>query len=235
MRWSNGFWAICVLLALGAGVGIALWRAPHTVDVPDEPASSGQAPVEAPPQQPAMPAPPVLATMPEPPGVTAERWAGLGRELAGQPQELLRLARYYTFSDALQRYRSHKESLSAAQRLALARTLDSSLDERLRQRELNIGEARLIKVAVLQELLADEAQRTDALVRWQDEQIAAHPPEAAHLAHENNFLQRQAAVVAAWQAQPQALRDPKALERELDALRRAAFTPANDAPKGTPR
>jgi hypothetical protein len=79
MRWTNGFWAMGVLLALGAGVAIALWRAPHTVDVPDEPAASGQAPAEAPPQQPAMPAPPILASMPKPPGETAEPSAPFSR------------------------------------------------------------------------------------------------------------------------------------------------------------
>lgn len=225
-----------VLLALGAGVAIALWRAPHTVDVPDEPGPSGQAPAEPPPQpRPSMPAPPDLASTPKPAGVSAEQWAMLQKELAGQPQELRRLAGYYAFGDALERYRSGKDSLSTAERQALARTLDAGLDERLRQRELSIGEARMIKMAVLQELLADDAQRAEAMVRWQAEQVATQPAATAHLARERSFLQQQAAVVAAWQAKPVAQRDPQALERELDALRRATFTPSTDTQKGTSR
>jgi hypothetical protein len=225
-----------VLLALGAGVSFALWRAPHTVDVPEERGPSGQAPVEPPTQpRPVMPAPPDLASADTPPGVSAEQWARLQKELAGQPQELRRLAGYYTFSDALERYRSGRDSLPAAERQALARTLDAGLDERLRQRELNIGEARMIKMAVLQELLADDAQRADAMARWQAEQAAANPADTSQLARERSFLQQQAAVVAAWQATPVAQRDPQALERELDALRRAAFTPSTVSPKGASR
>lgn len=225
-----------VLLALVAGVAMALWWAPHTVRVPSGPGPSGRAPVEAPPQpRPSMPAPPNLAATDAPPGVTAEQWAGLKQELAARPQELQRLAGYFSFSDALERYRSSKDQLPAAERQALARTLDAGLDERLRQRELNIGEAQKIKTAVLQELLADDTQRAEALARWRNEQAGANPPATAHRAREQEFLQQQAALVSAWQAQPVAQRDPLALERELDALRRASFTPSTDTPKEATR
>ena len=44
-RWSAGLWLVAGLCAAAAGVAIALWRAPNTVDLP-VPASSG---AEAPP------------------------------------------------------------------------------------------------------------------------------------------------------------------------------------------
>ncbi len=66
MSWSGRLWAAGFVLAAAVGVGVALWRAPHTVQVPsedeDRPASSN--PTPAPPAKPAgpvMPAPPDLA------------------------------------------------------------------------------------------------------------------------------------------------------------------------------
>jgi hypothetical protein len=239
--WRNlWLWAIGALLAMAVGITLVLAGAPPTLEVPSVPGPTAQAPARPPALppaqlQPAAPTPPVQASLPKPPGVSAEEWDVLKNELSGRPQELRRLAGYYAFADALERYRSGHGNQSAAARQALARTLDASLDERLRQRELNIGEARMIKAAVLQELLADDAQRAAAMTRWQAEQLAANPAETAHLRPERDFLQRQAAIVSAWQARPAAQRDPQALERELDALRRSAWPSPTGTQKETSR
>jgi hypothetical protein len=102
--------------------------------------------------------------------------------------------------------------------------IDRSINERLRQRELGAGEARLIKIAVLQELLPDETQREAALQAWETAQRAAAKPDLAVAAREADFQRRQAEIVAAWQAQPARQRDPQALERELEALRLSSFS-----------
>ncbi len=74
------------VLAAATGIGIALWRAPRTVDVPadddDRPASSSPAPAATPPKPagPVMPAPPDLAQSQR--GVSATRWAALDAEPA---------------------------------------------------------------------------------------------------------------------------------------------------------
>jgi hypothetical protein len=65
----------------------------------------------------------------------------------------------------------------------------------------------------------DETARTAALQAFRDALPKASGPGPA----EREFQQRQAAVVAAWQAQPAAQRDPAALQRQLEALRRQHF------------
>lgn len=174
----------------------------------------------------------LAADDPAPPGVGVAQWASLRRELASQPAELARLRAYFAFSDAVGRLRDG--SASADQRRAAALAVDAALDERLERREVSGAEAKVIKVAVLDQLLDDPAARSAALERWQAEQTAAHPPDTAYRVREDDFLRRQAAIVAAWQARPPAQRDPKALQAELDALRRASFA-SNPAPNGATR
>ena len=221
MKWVG--WVAGLLAALAAGVGIALWRAPKTIEVPDAPASpSVEAPV-APTPSPrprAMPAPPDMAAVP--PGLSAGQWAALQAELAGRPDELRRVVAYLGFAADMQRWRA-----GSGDRAALARRLDAGLDDRLRQRELSAGEARLIKAALLEQIEPDPARRAAALARWESQWAA---PPVQRSAAEAEFQRRQAEIVAAWQALPAARRDPKALERQLDALRVAMF--ASPAPEG---
>jgi hypothetical protein len=87
-----------------------------------------------------------------------------------------------------------------------------------------------VKIALLDATLADPAERTAALARW-DSAAAAPAPDPQRVQREARFQDRQAALVAAWRAQPESQRDPVALERQLDALRRASF----DKPEGGPR
>lgn len=218
-RMAKFLWFVAALAAMAIGVGLALWRAPHSVDLPmDDSPISGTPPAP-------MPAPPTLAkAAPDPaappPGLNAAQWQSLRSELAGRPDELQRVVDYLSFSDRLRHFRDDP----AADRKALAAEIDRSIDERLRQRELSAGEARLIKIAVLQELLPDDAQRAAALQAWETAQRAAEKPDLALAAREAAFQRRQAEIVAAWQARPAGQRDPQALERELDALRQSSFS-----------
>jgi hypothetical protein len=224
MRVSRAGWVLSGVLALAIGVAAALWRAPRTIDISDLPASPGAAPAAAPkqdPDRPARPAPPALAHEAAPPGVTAAQWAQLRAELAGRPDELRRIASHLHYTDSVRRFRAAE----GAERRQLAQALDAGLDERLRQREVSAGEARLLKIAVLDTLMpADAEARQAALAGWQSQWAAApRADDGARQARENVFQARQAAAVAAWSAQPAAQRDAKALERELEALRRASF------------
>lgn len=157
-----------------------------------------------------------------PPGLTAEQWAQVEARLAGHPQaaaERDRLRRYFAWSDAVQRWRG------ARQDLALAQQVDAGLPERLAQAEVSAPEARLLKAALLQTLLPDDASRTAALQAFD----ATLPRPAGPTPRDLEFQRRQSALVAAWQAQPASQRDPAALQRQIDALRRSHF------PKETPR
>lgn len=218
-RW---LWWAAAVGAVAAGIALALLRAPHSITIPVDPDAWGAAPAAS---QVPFPAPPLRAGDPPPgagdtpPGIDAAAWARLRQELAGQPAELQRLAGYYTFNDRIARWRA-----GGPDRARLSAEIDATLDERLAQRELSAGEARRIKAAVLQDLLPDEAARAAALAAWEAAQRSAPSPDARQAAAQDaRFQQRQAAVLAAWRAQPEAQRDPKALERELEALRRASY------------
>lgn len=229
------------LLTLGAvsAIGIGIWRAPETIASPAADSLPARVAVPAPKlvvsasSTPLAPAPapsrpqsPVAAAAPDPAappaGVGAGQWAALRVEYADRPQELKRLADHFAFSDRLDRFRSKRSGGSDAEQLSLARSLDGDLDERLRERELGAAEARLIKLAVLEVLVDDDAQRREALARW-EASLAPPTPDAARAAVAADFQQRQAAIVAAWRALPADRRDPRALERELQAQRVRSF------------
>ena len=118
------------------------------------------------------------------------------------------------------------------ERRTLAQALDAGLDDRLAQRELSAGEARLIKIAVLEALQPDAPQRAAALQQWEQRIAAATPPDTSDAARNAAYQQRQADLVAAWSARPVAQRDPRVLEQQLDALRQASFGAASS---GAPR
>ncbi len=218
LRWW--IWTAGLVLAVAVGTGLALWRAPQGVVVPA--AEVPPVPLPAPEL-----APPVLAApagLPQadapPPGLTPVQWSALQQELAGRADELQRLRAHFTFADQLQRFRATPRT-AGGERLALAQALDAGLDARLQQREVSVGEARLIKTAVLELLLPDAAQRARALRQWEAAMAAALPADTRHATDNAAFQRRQAELVAAWQAQPAAARDARALEQQLDALRQA--------------
>lgn len=170
----------------------------------------------------AMPAPgpapgfAAAAAIAPPPGLTAEQWSTIEAELAAHPTpaaERQRLRDYFGWSDAVRRWRGARHDF------ALARQVDAGLADRLARSEVSVPEARQLKAALLQTLQPDEAGRSAALQAFE----AGLPASAGPSAQEHAFQQDQAALVAAWQAQPVAQRDPAALTRQLEALRRSHF------------
>jgi hypothetical protein len=170
---------------------------------------------------------PAAAPGTHPPGVTAEQWAALEAELRTRPDgaaERSRLIAYFTWADAVQRWRA------APQDATLAATVDAGLGQRLQQREVSAAEARLLKAALLATLEPDETRRAAALQAYD----SSLPTPAGPSAREQAFQRQQAALVAAWQARPAAERDPAALNRQLDTLRRTHFAspPASSSVPG---
>lgn len=240
MRWQGRLWIWGLVLALAAGFGFAIWRAPDAREPPAANRPAAAAARMAAPKQAANenePAPHVLAHPTPaviPPGISADQWAALRSEFADRPAELQRLADHFTFADRLDRFRSGRSGGRSADQIELARALDAGLDERLREREVSAAEARLIKIAVLEVLLDGEDQRRDALDRWEASlgPPAADPQRSAAVA---DFQRRQATIVAAWRALPPERRDPRALESELQALRESSFDPPQSQTEGAQR
>lgn len=178
--------------------------------------ASGDAPGGAatPPAAPVAAAPASLGA--PPPGLTAQQWAAVEAELASHPTpaaERARLIAYFTWSDAVQRWRDARGDVALAQQLA------NGLPERMAQREVSAAEARQLQAALLLTLEPDEARRVAALKAFD----ARLPAPAAPDPRQQAFQRSQAALVSAWQARPAAERDPAALARDIEALRRTHF------------
>ena len=240
MRWRGGLWIAGSVLTVAVGIVVASWRTHNAAEraiVDNHRTVVAQQALTKPAPAPAMPAAPDPAApdpAAPPPGVNAEQWAALRAEYADRPAELRRLADHFAFADELDRFRSGRAGGRSAGQLALARSLDAGLDERLRERELSAAEARLIKIAVLEVLVDDEDQRRDTLGRW-EAALAPSAPDPERSAALADFQRRQAAVVAAWRALPPDRRDPRALERELQALRVSSFDNPQPGNEGAQR
>lgn len=215
--------------------GQAKATASAVVPAPQAPGTfAGTAPAERPPgggagagSEPARPA-----------SLSTDQWQALRAELAQRPDgaaELRRVAEHLAFQDDVRQLRAlRQDGTDPSGLLAAAVRIDAALDHRLRERELSGGEASRLKAAVLELTVADPTERSRRLQQWQQarqaEGVASHRPDP----REPEFLRRQAAVLAAWQAQPAAQRDPRQLQRDLDALRLASF-PEPRPPTGEPR
>ena len=159
-----------------------------------------------------------------PAGLSAEQWRQLQESLRGNPNreaELARIAEYLGFQQTLQQYRTRRSQGAAPAELqALARQIDQGIDIHLARGELSAGEANLLKSTVLIDIEPDPGQRAAMLNEWRDQQAQA--PAAADPRAEQ-YRQRQAEIVAAWQAQPPERRDAQQLQAQLETLRQSTF------------
>lgn len=242
LRWGLGGAAV----GLVAAIAVVVWTEPAAERLRADP----QAAVANPNQPTATPEAALgtglptraAATATEPPrpsGISPAQWDALRREMSQRPDgaaELQRLAGYLGFAHAAQQFRAQRQAGASGPALqALARQIDEALPERLRQRELSAAEASRLKAAVLEVQVADATERARQLQQWQQaqrEHLSRSAPGTD--AREPEFLRRQAALVAAWQAQPPAQRNPQQLQQQLDALRLASF-PTPTTPSGGSR
>ncbi|MCW7540384.1 hypothetical protein OOT46_21355 [Aquabacterium sp. A7-Y] len=159
-----------------------------------------------------------------PPGVSPEQWQQLQDRLRDHPErerEIARLTDYLAYVHTMERFRlARSEAAPAGALRPLARRLDAGLDQRLARGELSLGEARLLKAALLQVLQPDAKQREAALALWIEQQA---PPPAAADPRAETFRRQETALVLAWQALPPAQRDPQELQAQLDRLRQSVF------------
>ena len=112
---SVGCWGVP---ALAAGIGIAIWLAPKTIELPaaDSPPTVVALPTASALHEAAASPGNVGAARPgrTAAGVSAERWAALRAEFADRPAELRRSADHFTFADKLDRFRSGRAGGSSA-------------------------------------------------------------------------------------------------------------------------
>lgn len=162
-----------------------------------------------------------------PAGLSHQQWQQLQDSLAGRADreaELARILGYLGFAHELRLLEQRVDADPAAARARAAR-LSAALPERLARSELTAPEALALKQRLLEWTQPDPAQRATELARWRGEQQARADAAAdpARRAADDRYLARQAELVAAWQALPEARRDPRTLESELDAERRRHY------------
>lgn len=236
-RPSRGRITPGVVVALGVAVavvmGVAVMRQPkHIGGMPPGAAATSSTPQAAldptTPPPAAGPAPGTTAAPGVPPGVTAEQWAALQQEYAGQPDgpaQIARVVAFLQYRQEVQRFRALRDNPQADREAlrASARALEAGLDERLARGEVSASEALQIRTATAEVLLPDATARKAAVADWQRALAARSAP--APQAGADEFRRREAEIVAAWQALPAAQRDPDALARQLQALRQQMFDP----------
>lgn len=175
-------------------------------------------------------APTVLADG-RPSDFTPEDWAALKAAMSSQPNgkaEMERVVTYLRFQRSFEQWQALAESSDVKQRHQLAENLLTQVPDRLAKGEVTMGEALLLSTALLTDLESDERLREQRLgaMRTRLEGLAPQP-DAEQAAREaerlTEFKRRQSAIVASWQAQPEGKRDQAALERDLEAARRAVY------------
>lgn len=174
-----------------------------------------------------------------PRGVSAEQWRQVREALAehsDRDAELARIGAFLSYQSDVERLRELRQrgaarsAAESAELRALAQSIDAGLSERLARKEMTAGEALALRSAVLEALQDGEtaspvqiALRQQQLLAWGQDlarrATAARKPDP----REQRFGVEQAALVAAWQARPEAQRDPRELEQALEALRLRSF------------
>jgi hypothetical protein len=162
-----------------------------------------------------------------PAGLTPDEWQQLREDLANHPQreaELARISQLMLFHKRVQQFRELRSAGTATGPLrALAQAIDAEMHTHLQNNELSAGEARLLKAALLEVLQPDALQRQAALAQWAAGESALVAAQHQDDAREVQYKQKEAELLAAWQARPAAQRDPRELETQLEALRRQVF------------
>lgn len=184
-----------------------------------------------------LPAPEVVLTAPvptdgtRPPDFSAKEWATLQSATADEAQperELARLVGYLRFQKGFAQWQGLQNSPDTAGRHRLAEQLLAQLPERVRQGEMGAGEVTLLQQALLADLVPDEAQRQQRLALVQADLAQAMPPvdtaqQSREAAQRAEYKRREAAIVADYQARPEAQRNPAQLEAALEEARRAVY------------
>ena len=176
------------------------------------------------------PAPAKLTARSVPPGISAQQWHALVAELSAKPdgaREIARLDAYFRFADTVRQFRDLNRATTGQPTpglVALAHQIDAELDVHVAQRELSGSEAYDIKATLLEVLEPDAEAADEKLEQWARTLPRSRTDnDRAAMQRDAEYERRRTALVQAWSAQPPAVRDPKALERDIQNLRQQVY------------
>lgn len=187
---------------------------------------------------------PTHTTRPIRPTWLAEaEWQELQSAFAHHPQretEIARALSFVQFQREVAQFQQLRESAAAATApaglLTLARTLRTTLDQRIARHEVSAPEALKLQSALLDVLVPDDTERAQQLQQWRIQQIAstAGAASAPSAMRDEQFLRAQQALVNQWQQQQQrpaaAARPPEELFAQIETLRQQTYQTDNPKP-----
>jgi len=236
--WQRS-WFVALLGGVAIGGGVWWWQSQQEAGQAGEAVSAASAPSAPSNRLPALAAAPLVSggastptILPDgrPSDFSPEDWAALKAAMSTQPNakaETERVVSYLRFQRAFEQWQALADSSNVQQRHQLAENLLSQLPDRLTKGEVTMGEALLLSTALLTDLQPDERLRESRLQAIRDQLTNAIPVDEQQVAldaeRHAEFNRRQAAIVAAYQAKPEASRDPNALAADLQAARNAVY------------
>ena len=226
-------WFVAVLLGAGAGVGVWWWQAHMPVVAADEAPTPKPAAHAAAPQvvDTALLVPPKIMDDGRPSDFSPEDWAALKEAMSKTPNpraELARVIKYLRFQKGFEQWQSLQDGMDVAKRHHLAERLLEQVPERMKQGEMTYGEAFMLDQALLADIEPNAELRKQRLAQAQTLLNASVPQADAEqqlrdVALLSEYKRREAAILAAFQAQPEGKRDQTQLGRDLDAARIAVY------------
>ncbi|MEY4765267.1 MAG: hypothetical protein RI907_1940 [Pseudomonadota bacterium] len=235
-RWWQRPW-LYLLTLIGVVAALAVWGWP-TVRARAEPTSAGESAAQPAvaaarrvvPESALLVAPQVMDDG-RPSDFSPEDWAALKEAMSRTPNprtELERVVKYLRFQKGFEQWQSLQGASDVAKRHQLAEKLLAQVPERLSQSEVTFAEASLIQSALVADLEPNEALRKQKLDALQEQLKSAAPQidpqlQARNEALEREYKRREAAIVADYQARPEAQRDHAKLEKDLQAARQSVW------------
>jgi hypothetical protein len=228
-RFWQRTWFLALLLGVAVGTGIWWWQtqsgsqtaAPAEAQAAAKPKARK---VSAEPES-ALLVPPTVGDDGRPSDFTAEEWAALKDAMAKTPNpraELERVVKYLRFQKAFEQWQSLQEGPDALTRRRLAEKLIEQLPERVAQVEVTCGEGLLLQASLMADIEPNEGMRQQRIEQMGTKLCDAGPAAIAD-PRDPEYKRREAAIVAAYQALPEARRDPTQLTKDLDAARIAIY------------
>ena len=173
----------------------------------------------------------VGSTVGKPDFLSDQEWADLQQALRDNPdreQEIARIVQYLKFQNQFNAWQALRNSPDMARRHALAEELLDQIPDRLKRSEMTAGEAAMLQETLLADIEPDAETRRQRLagerkrleIAPSAEQQAAQDRDAQRL---KVYKEREAQIMAQWNATPPAQRSQQWLESQLDAARKAAF------------
>lgn len=232
-------WIWVGAVAVGVGLAGLLWWTQSRDDAagtPEASASMASAPASL--RQTAA-APMIVLDQPapilpdgRPAEFTEEEWRALQDTVAKGPNaaaELKRVTAYMRFQKAFTQWQAEQETDHDPKlRKTMAEQLLAAVPERLKQSEVTLGEALMLAAVLYNDIEPDETARSAKLdqFRIKLEAVAPKPDNAAEMREANclaEYKRREAIIQQDFISRPDAQRDHKKFEADLDAAHRAVY------------